>query len=148
MRVVRRMKPEVLRGEIERVFLQRFDETLQLLEDLSAAQTNPRAIVMLASSVIDSLANLALPTGPQSSRFTTFVRTYSGRAAQLEKVAVPNLYREMTLKYVTLPLSIETPGRILLLDRAQDVNWARVLVASGLPITADRPPASWNTSAA
>jgi hypothetical protein len=138
---VRRLSPAALRKEIRDAFSARFDETTDLLEKLSSDSSNATAFVILACSAIDSLANLSSTRGTQAIRFTRFLEKYSGKRDELQKTAVPNLYYYNFRVYVTLEAIIGTPGRIRLFEPAEDRNLARVILDSGLPITAEETSA-------
>lgn len=110
-------------------------ETIRLLEGFAERREHPNEFAILACARIDALANLAARGKSQRERFVTFVEEFSGKKRLLQRVAVPDLYYALLRHYETAFLMLETPGRIQVFDREEELPYIRFLVGSGLPLT-------------
>jgi hypothetical protein len=112
-------------------------DTIALLEGYAANREHPKELTILACARLDALANLAARGKSQRERFVTFVEGFSGKRSLLQQVAIPNLYYALFQRYETTFFTLETPGRIRVFDREEEMPYIRFLAASGRPLTQD-----------
>jgi hypothetical protein len=112
-----------------------YDETISLLDSYASTREHPNELAILACARVDALANLAARGKSQRERFISFTEEFSGKRSLLQEVALPNLYFGLVRHYETTFLTLETPGRIQLFDREEEMPYIRFLAASGLPLT-------------
>jgi hypothetical protein len=112
-----------------------YRDTSILLEELTQRRVYPHEIVILTCARLDALANLAITQKQsQRDRFATFLNTYSAKRQELEQVALPNLYFQLFVSYLTLPAILPTPGRIWASDLTKEAVFLQFLVDSELPL--------------
>jgi hypothetical protein len=118
-----------------------FDEyraTAALLDGFVQARQHAQELVILVCSRLDALANLAMTQKKsQRDRFVSFLHAYSGRPAELARVLLPNLYFDIFVKFVTLPVTIPVPGRLCSYDMSRDASFLQFIVDSGVPLTSE-----------
>jgi hypothetical protein len=129
------VSPDDLSDRIKQAFA-KYEDTVELLRDLLSRRENAEEIVILACARLDALANLSGSRGRAGDRFSRFIETYSGKKAQLRRLAVGDLYSYMGREYMLLPLTVPAAGRILNLG-GNSLPFLRFLADSGLPLEDD-----------
>jgi hypothetical protein len=112
-----------------------YHATAALLKTLAARREYPHELVILACSRLDGLANLAMTQKKtQRDRFVSFLHNYSGRRRELEQVALPNVYMQLFLEFITLPATLPRAGRMYVQDVSRQTPFLQFIVDSGIAI--------------
>jgi hypothetical protein len=128
-------RDDELRQAVKAAF-QKYEDTLLLLRAMLEERTSPDELVILACARLDALANLRSGPDTQRSRFASFVETFSGQKATLQKVSVPNLYWMLGREHDLLPLTMPETGRLIRND--DDTNFLQFLAATELPLSTEK----------
>lgn len=117
---------------------ERYDSTIQLLQNFVEKKTNTQEIILLVCARLDSLSNLAFTGKSQKDNFTDFITHHSGRKNKLIKISVPDFFEHLGYHLWVLPGFLEKEGRFHMFDPRRDEQFVLFIWNSGIALTQDQ----------